>query len=138
MATTQAPAPAKFITIEELVAPFGWIAAGIALGLVTLQFALEKEVYLLAGLLLGYGLISHIAIRMARAGRPASMLTGIVGDFSGMPEIMIGDTLADPDHAHALPRITVDPETYRVYADGELLTCEPAVSLPMTQRYFLF
>jgi urease subunit alpha len=38
----------------------------------------------------------------------------------------------------ALPRITVDPETYEVRADGELLTCEPAQSLPLAQRYFLF
>jgi urease subunit alpha len=38
----------------------------------------------------------------------------------------------------ALPKITVDPETYEVRADGELLTCEPACSLALTQRYFLF
>jgi urease subunit alpha len=38
----------------------------------------------------------------------------------------------------ALPRITVDPETYEVHADGELLTCEPATVLPLAQRYFLF
>lgn len=38
----------------------------------------------------------------------------------------------------ALPEIRVDAETYEVRADGELLTCEPATSLPMTQRYFLF
>jgi urease subunit alpha len=38
----------------------------------------------------------------------------------------------------ATPVITVDPETYRVEADGEWLTCEPATSLPMAQRYFLF
>jgi urease subunit alpha len=37
-----------------------------------------------------------------------------------------------------LPGIEVDPETYEVRADGELLTCEPATSLPMAQRYFLF
>ena len=37
-----------------------------------------------------------------------------------------------------LPTIEVDPETYEVRADGELLTCEPATSLPMAQRYFLF
>jgi urease subunit alpha len=37
-----------------------------------------------------------------------------------------------------LPVIEVDPETYEVRADGELLTCEPAKSLPMAQRYFLF
>ena len=36
------------------------------------------------------------------------------------------------------PRIDVDPETYEVRADGELLTCEPASVLPMAQRYFLF
>ena len=38
----------------------------------------------------------------------------------------------------ATPTITVDPETYRVEADGEWLTCAPADSLPMAQRYFLF
>ncbi|MEM8690026.1 MAG: urease subunit alpha, partial [Pseudomonadota bacterium] len=37
-----------------------------------------------------------------------------------------------------LPAIEVDPETYEVRADGELLTCEPAEVLPMAQRYFLF
>ncbi|MBI3527560.1 MAG: urease subunit alpha [Betaproteobacteria bacterium] len=37
-----------------------------------------------------------------------------------------------------LPSIEVDPETYEVRANGELLTCEPAKSLPMAQRYFLF
>lgn len=36
------------------------------------------------------------------------------------------------------PRIEVDPETYEVRADGELLTCEPAEVLPLAQRYFLF
>jgi urease subunit alpha len=41
-------------------------------------------------------------------------------------------------HNSACPLIEVDPETYTVHADGELLVCEPAVSLPMTQRYFLF
>ncbi len=38
----------------------------------------------------------------------------------------------------ALPRLTVDPETYEVRADGELLVCEPAVRLPLAQRYSLF
>jgi urease subunit alpha len=41
-------------------------------------------------------------------------------------------------HNDALPRIEVDPETYEVRADGRLLTCEAARTLPMTQRYFLF
>ncbi|PTD17344.1 urease subunit alpha [Sphingomonas fennica] len=38
----------------------------------------------------------------------------------------------------AMPHIEVDPETYEVRADGELLTCEPARTLPFAQRYFLF
>jgi urease subunit alpha len=41
-------------------------------------------------------------------------------------------------HNSALPRMEIDAQTYSVRADGELLTCEPAVSLPMAQRYFLF
>jgi len=39
---------------------------------------------------------------------------------------------------NAMPKITVDPETYEVRADGELLTCEPAKTLPLAQRYNLF
>jgi urease subunit alpha len=38
----------------------------------------------------------------------------------------------------ATPQMEVDPETYEVRADGELLTCEPAERLPLAQRYFLF
>ena len=41
-------------------------------------------------------------------------------------------------HNDATPDIEVDPETYEVRADGELLTCAPAEVLPMAQRYFLF
>jgi urease subunit alpha len=41
-------------------------------------------------------------------------------------------------HNAHLPKIEVDPETYEVRADGELLTCEPAEVLAMAQRYFLF
>jgi urease subunit alpha len=41
-------------------------------------------------------------------------------------------------HNDATPEIEVDPETYEVRADGELLTCEPADVLPLAQRYFMF
>ncbi|MCX8251935.1 MAG: urease subunit alpha [Dehalococcoidia bacterium] len=41
-------------------------------------------------------------------------------------------------HNDLTPVMEVDPETYEVRADGELLTCEPATELPMAQRYFLF
>jgi urease subunit alpha len=44
----------------------------------------------------------------------------------------------DMIHNGWLPEIAVDPETYEVRADGELLACEPARVLPMAQRYFLF
>jgi urease subunit alpha len=44
----------------------------------------------------------------------------------------------DMIHNDWQPRIEVDPETYEVRADGELLACEPARTLPMSQRYFLF
>lgn len=44
----------------------------------------------------------------------------------------------DMVHNNATPNIEVDPETYEVRVDGELVTCEPANILPMAQRYFLF
>ena len=47
-------------------------------------------------------------------------------------------TKADLKLNDFLPQIEVDPETYEVRANGELLTCEPATVLPMAQRYFLF
>ena len=47
-------------------------------------------------------------------------------------------TKADMVHNTLQPTIEVDPQTYQVRADGELLTCEPASELPLAQRYFLF
>ena len=44
----------------------------------------------------------------------------------------------DMVHNDHLPKMEVDPETYTVKADGEILTCEPAAELPLAQRYFLF
>jgi len=44
----------------------------------------------------------------------------------------------DMIHNSATPKIDVDPETYEVRVDGELITCEPARVLPLAQRYFLF
>jgi urease subunit alpha len=49
-----------------------------------------------------------------------------------------GVSKASMIHNAATPVIEVDPETYEVRADGELMTCEPAEVLPMAQRYFLF
>ncbi|MEJ6020656.1 urease subunit alpha [Ramlibacter sp. PS4R-6] len=47
-------------------------------------------------------------------------------------------TKRDMVHNGATPRMEIDPQTYAVRADGQLLTCEPAKVLPMAQRYFLF
>ena len=49
-------------------------------------------------------------------------------------------TVRKPDMVHNgyLPVMEIDAQTYAVRADGQLLTCEPAASLPMAQRYFLF
>ena len=41
-------------------------------------------------------------------------------------------------HNGYLPTMEIDAQTYQVRADGQLLVCEPAAELPMTQRYFLF
>ncbi|UYH51427.1 urease subunit alpha [Candidatus Kirkpatrickella diaphorinae] len=49
-----------------------------------------------------------------------------------------GISKADMVHNHATPHIEVDAESYEVRADGALLTCEPAMALPMAQRYFLY
>jgi urease subunit alpha len=41
-------------------------------------------------------------------------------------------------HNSYLPKMEIDPQTYRVRADGQLLTCDPATVLPLAQKYFLF
>ena len=65
-----------------------WIAIGVSVLFAVLQWGLEKEVYLLGGLLIAYGLANAAGIALARAGRTSNMLANIVGDFSGMPTIM--------------------------------------------------
>jgi urease subunit alpha len=47
-------------------------------------------------------------------------------------------TKADMVHNSTLPVMEIDPQTYRVRADGQLLTCDPATVLPLAQKYFLF
>ena len=47
-------------------------------------------------------------------------------------------TKADLPFNNSMPKITVDPDTYTVTADGRELRCEPLSVLPMAQRYFLF
>lgn len=65
-----------------------WLAAGVVVMLTVAEWGLEKEVYLLGGLLAAYGLASAIAIAMARSGHGNTALGHIVGDFGGMPPVM--------------------------------------------------
>ena len=63
---------------------------------------------------------------------------GVQKEFVPVENVRGGISKASMIHNGATPEITVDPETYAVTADGELLVCEPAKELPMAQRYFLF
>lgn len=67
---------------------FFWAALGAVVMIAVADFGLEKEVYLLGGLLIAYGALSAVAVALARQGREGNMLSSIVGDFSGMPTIM--------------------------------------------------
>ena len=89
------------------------------------------------------------AFGRSRAQSSVSFVSGAaldagIGDALGLakPVVAVSGTrrLSKRDMVHnsATPVIEVDPETYEVRADGELLTCEPADVLPMAQRYFLF
>ena len=74
----------------------------------------------------------------------AALAGGIAGEFGlSRPLLAVENTRGGISKASlvrnaATPKIAVDPETYEVRADGELLTCAPAHELPMAQRYFLF
>ena len=71
----------------------------------------------------------------AEAGVAGTLgLANRVGVVRGTREVRKADLV----HNGARPTVEVDPQTYEVRADGELLTCEPAEVLPMAQRYFLF
>jgi urease subunit alpha len=97
------------VHMRPMFASFGGAIAATSLTFVS-QFALETEIPSQLGL-----------------QKPAVAVAGT--RQIGKRDLKLND---------ALPRIEVDPETYEVRADGNLLTCEPATVLPMTQRYFLF
>jgi len=63
---------------------------------------------------------------------------GLQKELVAVENVRGGISKADMILNDATPDISVDPETYEVRADGELLVCEPATELPMAQRYFMF
>jgi urease subunit alpha len=89
-------------------------ASGIAASGVSLAFVSMAAMH--ARMIEGYGLKSRfVPVRNCRN--------------IGKKDMKFNDTT---------PKIEVDPETFLVHADGELMTCEPADQLPLTQRYYLF
>jgi len=83
----------------------------------------ESSVSFVSRASLDAGLAERLGLR--RTLLPVSNTRGRIGKASMV-------------HNDLTPRIEVDPETYEVRANGELLTCEPAEVLPLAQRYFLF
>lgn len=73
---------------RSLAPSFAWMAAGALICIGVAKLELEKEVYLLGGLTIAYGLARLVAIRLAKSGNRTNMLAHIVGDFSGMPPLM--------------------------------------------------
>ena len=77
--------------------------------------------------------VSKLAAENGLRGR-----LGLDKELIAVENVRGGISKASMIHNSATPVIEVDPETYEVHADGELLTCEPADVLPLAQRYFLF
>jgi urease subunit alpha len=75
--------------------------------------------------------------KAAMRGKLAKKL-GVAKELVAVENVRGGISKKSMIHNDATPDITVDPETYEVRANGELLVCEPAKELPMAQRYFLF
>ena len=87
----------------------------------------------------GRSLIESAVTFVSRVGLDADLINQLglsktLLPVSGTRRIAKTDMILN----NALPKMEVDPETYEVRADGELLTCEPADVLAMAQRYFLF
>ncbi|MBX9897857.1 MAG: MFS transporter [Qipengyuania sp.] len=80
--------PLRALAAKSYASSVVWIGAGALVALAVGPLALQKEIYLLAGLLALYGVLSAIAMAMAKQGRAANMLSSIVGDFAGMPPVM--------------------------------------------------
>jgi urease subunit alpha len=77
---------------------------------------------------------------VSKAGLAAGLKArlGLEKELVAVENVRGGISKQSMIHNGSTPDIQVDPETYRVTADGELLVCEPATVLPMAQRYFLF
>ena len=82
------PAPPADLVARGWWPSVVWVLAGLGVVALVPALALQKEVYLLSALLIGYGLVSLIGWGLARSGQQQAMLASIVGDFAGMPPLM--------------------------------------------------
>jgi len=82
--------------------------------------------------------ISVVFVSKAAIANDLRGRLGTAKDMVAVENVRGGISKASMVHNDATPDIRVDPETYAVTADGELLVCAPATELPMAQRYFLF
>ena len=84
--------------------------------------------------------VAHSAVSFVSAAAQADGIGGKLGLSKQTVAVENTRKIGKSDLIHntATPHMEVNPETYEVRADGELLTCEPATKLPMAQRYFLF
>jgi len=84
--------------------------------------------------------VAHSAVSFVSAAAQADGIGGKLGLSKQTVAVENTRKIGKSDLIHntATPHMDVNPETYEVRANGELLTCEPATKLPMAQRYFLF
>ena len=80
--------PMRALAAKNYGSAILWIVLGAGVAAAVAPLGLEKEIYLLGGLMATYGILSAIGIAMAKKGQSANMLSSIVGDFSGMPDTM--------------------------------------------------
>ncbi len=81
---------------------------------------------------------SVVFVSQAAAANGLQQRLGTEKKMIAVKNTRTGISKASMIHNSATPKLDVNPETYEVRADGELLTCAPATELPMAQRYFLF
>ncbi len=131
--------PAFFGVKPELIVKGGmiaWNAMGDAnASIPTPQPVLYRPMFGAFGGAIGATSLTFVSVAAQQAGIGQQLgLQKATAAVRGCRSVQKADLI----HNNATPVIEVDPETYAVRADGELLTCEPASSLPLAQRYFLF
>jgi urease subunit alpha len=131
--------PAFFGVKPELVVKGGMIASSLMgdpkASIPTPQPVLYRPMFAAFGQALHKTAITFVSQAAMQSGIPEKLgLKKMVQPVRGVRTLQKKDMI----HNGEMPHIEVDPQTYEVKVDGELITCEPAEVVPMAQRYFLF